>query len=190
MSKDSNTKDTLGFRGPSHVSTRRFKSPPVASRRARMRVAIMLAVAIFVRADLQQAAKTAKLEIVGGSRDDVAYRFEESLEGWALASSSEMHLDVAARGGNLVGTIVGEATSDPHFDSPLLELQSAGRQTVVIRMKYQSGSLRDARLVAQYGAHWVGSQQQHRSNVNLCVEINPSTPSSRPSYWDDIASMM
>jgi len=155
-----------------------------------MRVAIMLAVAIFVRADLQQAAKTAKLEIVGGSRDDVAYRFEESLEGWALASSSEMHLDVAARGGNLVGTIVGEATSDPHFDSPLLELQSAGRQTVVIRMKYQSGSLRDARLVAQYGAHWVGSQQQHRSNVNLCVEINPSTPSSRPISWDDIASMM
>ena len=101
-----------------------------------------------------------------------------------------MHLDVAARGGNLVGTIVGEATSDPHFDSPLLELQSAGRQTVVIRMKYQSGSLRDARLVAQYGAHWVGSQQQHRSNVNLCVEINPSTPSSRPISWDDIASMM
>ena len=26
--------------------------------------------------------------------------------------------------------------------------------------------------------------------VNLCVEINPSTPSSRPIYWDDIASMM
>ena len=49
-----------------------------------MRVAIMLAVAIFVRADLQQAAETAKLEIVGGSRDDVAYRFEQSLEGWAL----------------------------------------------------------------------------------------------------------
>lgn len=117
-------------------------------RAARMQVAIVLVVAIFVRADLQ-AAET--------DRDDVAYRFEESLEGWAPASSSEMHLDVAARGGNLVGTIVGEAPSDPHLDSPLLVLNSAERQTVVIRMKYQSGGLRGARLVAQYGARAVSN---------------------------------
>lgn len=74
------------------------------------------------------------------------------------------------------------------------KLQSAGRQTVVIRMKYQSGSLRDARLVAQYGAHSVGSQQQHRSNVNLPrrppVPITASgIPSGSPINDDNAGSL-
>ncbi|KAH8086681.1 hypothetical protein JL720_7120 [Aureococcus anophagefferens] len=83
---------------------------------------------------------------------DVVYDFEGSLQGWGSAASSEMQLDVAARGGELLGTVRGGAfVSEPHLDSPPLALSAAGRQTVAIRMKYQGGAARGARLAATYG---------------------------------------
>ena len=50
---------------------------------------------------------------------DVVYEFESSLEGWGAAAASEMGIDVAARGGHLVGTVGGGPFVDaPHLDSP------------------------------------------------------------------------
>lgn len=84
---------------------------------------------------------------------DVVYDFESSLEGWGGASSSEMGMDVAARGGHLVGTVGGGPFRDaPHLDSPPLAITAAGRQSVAIRMKYQGSGTRGARLAARYGA--------------------------------------
>ena len=67
---------------------------------------------------------------------DVVYEFESSLEGWGAAAASEMGIDVAARGGHLVGTVGGGPFVDaPHLDSPPLAITAAGRQSVAIRMK-------------------------------------------------------
>ena len=83
---------------------------------------------------------------------DIVYEFQHSTEGWGSAASSEMQMDVAARGGDLVGTIGGGAfVSAPHLDSPPLLVSAAGRQSVAIRMKYQGGGMRGARLSARYG---------------------------------------
>ncbi|KAH8077590.1 hypothetical protein JL720_9972 [Aureococcus anophagefferens] len=59
---------------------------------------------------------------------DVVYDFEGSLQGWGSAASSEMQLDVAARGGELLGTVRGGAfVSEPHLDSPPLALAARAR---------------------------------------------------------------
>ena len=69
---------------------------------------------------------------------DIVYDFEESLEGWGVGSASEQQIDVAARGGHLVGTLGGGAfVSEPYIDSPPLAVSAAGRQTVAIRARRQ-----------------------------------------------------
>ncbi|KAJ1447692.1 hypothetical protein M885DRAFT_541852 [Pelagophyceae sp. CCMP2097] len=90
----------------------------------------------------------------GAPSTEVVWDFED-LGGWADAAATEMSVDVGVRGGNLHGSVRGgnaNLDSDaPHLDSPPLLLSAAGRQMVVLRMKYQSGSAKAARWRARYG---------------------------------------
>ncbi|KAJ8604455.1 hypothetical protein CTAYLR_000923 [Chrysophaeum taylorii] len=83
---------------------------------------------------------------------EVVYEFEDDLEGWAAATSSEMRMEVSASGGGaLRGSIHGQNAAG-FVDSPVLDLSASGRQSVVMRLKYQGATARVARWRARYGA--------------------------------------
>ncbi|KAH8047305.1 hypothetical protein JL722_13115 [Aureococcus anophagefferens] len=113
---------------------------------------------------------------------DVVYDFEGSLQGWGSAASSEMQLDVAARGGELLGTVRGGAfVSEPHLDSPPLALSAAGRQTVAIRM----GVPGRRRVAAAYG----GAARRRTTRATTAPTTGPArVGAGRAGYGSVVAS--
>lgn len=79
---------------------------------------------------------------------DVIWEFESDLESWASASWSEMKMEVRQASGALRGRLHGLGPA--HIDSPNFELFAYGRQSVALRLKYQSSSRRSAWLRARY----------------------------------------
>lgn len=80
---------------------------------------------------------------------EVIWEFESDLESWASASWSEMKMEVRQASGALRGSLHGHGPA--HIDSPNFELFAYGRQSVALRLKYQSSTRRSAWLRARYG---------------------------------------
>lgn len=68
---------------------------------------------------------------------NVAFEFENGLEGWANSTSEEMQAEVHPLGGEMAWEI---RESAPHADSPLMITPTTDQNYVVTRMKYSGSS--------------------------------------------------
>jgi hypothetical protein len=116
--------------------------------------------------DLPQAS-TIQIDAQRRRHTKITWNFEDGLEGWANASSTEMEAEIYTRGGELRGIVTGTSTagSAPHFDSPRLSMVVNDKHHLLLRMMYL-GPARTGRVIFRTGSSatpWLNSMDHHLS---------------------------